>query len=319
MKVLVTGASGLIGSHLSEELKKRDYDVYCLVRKTSHLRYLEGKDLKYIYGDCLDKSSLIENIRGFDYIFHLAGLTKAKREEDYFFVNTMGTKNLLEVIEKNNPEIRRFVLLSSLAAAGPCKDGTPKNEDSEACPVSPYGRSKLEAEYAVHEYKGRIPFTIIRPPAVYGPRDRDMFVLFKMVNMGICLSPGMSYFSFIYVEDLVKGIILSATSERAVNKIYFLSDGEVSSTDNIIDAISESLKKRPIRLRVPASLAPFIAKFTTKFAKNSIIDSRLKELQYKYWICDITKARLELGYHPKVSLKEGIRWTANWYRIHRWL
>ena len=176
MKTLVTGATGFIGSHLVEELLKGGHRVTCLVRKTSNLQWINGLNVRLIYGDCTIKESLLNAVADFDYIFHLAGLTKAANERDFFSANALGTENLVSAVIEKNPDTKRFVYLSSLAAAGPSCDGTPAKEAGEPKPVSAYGRSKLEGERIVMRHKNTIPVTVIRPPAVYGPRDKDFYI-----------------------------------------------------------------------------------------------------------------------------------------------
>ncbi|MBI4684720.1 MAG: NAD(P)-dependent oxidoreductase [Nitrospirae bacterium] len=321
MKALITGATGFIGSYLAEELVKRRYTVLCLVRKTSDLRWIEGLDVKLIHGDCLERESLLNAVVESDYIFHIAGLTKATNEKDFFAVNAGGTENLIRAVAEKNPNIKRFIYLSSLAATGPSHDRTPVNEDTEPKPVSAYGKSKLEAEHIVLRYKGGIPVTIIRPPAVYGPRDRDFFTFFKMLKKGIFLCWGKCYYSLLYVDDLVKGIIISAENEKAGGKTYNLSDGKIYSNYEIAEAIASAVGSKPIRINIPKALMPMFAGIGQKFFKRHAIlnKDRAKDFQYPYWLCDSSKANNELGFLPKIGIKEGMKWTADWYRIHQWL
>ncbi len=319
MKALVTGGTGFVGSHLVEALLKEGFEVHCLVRNLSNKKWLEGLDVFFIEGDCCNRASL-EKIKNFDYIFHLAGLTKASSWEEFYRANVIGTENIVDVALKNNPGLQRFILLSSLAAAGPCDNGTPKCEDSPPTPVSAYGRSKLMGEEVLLKFRDKIPFTILRPTGVYGPRDRDFYLFFKMINIGILPYFGKSYYTLIYIDDLIKGIILAAKSKEAEGKTYFLADGEVSTSDDIVSVIAESLQKRPIRIKIPRNIMPLIGRVASKIAKNSIINNdKLIELKYTYWLCDISRARNELGFAPKVNIREGMKWTANWYRIHKWL
>lgn len=319
MKALITGGTGFIGSHLAEALIKEGFEVYCLVRDLSNKKWLEGIEATCVQGDCCVKESL-EQLRDFDYIFHLAGLTKASSWEEFYRVNVKGTENIVDFALRNNSKLKRFVLLSSLAAAGPSENGKPKCEDSPATPVSDYGRSKLMAEEVLLRFKDKIPITILRPTAVYGPRDRDFYLFFKMIKAGVIPSFGKSYYSLIYIDDLVRGILLGAFKPDALGKIYFLADGDISTSEKIAAVIAESLQKKPVKIRIPRDLLPFIGRVASKIAKNSIINNdKLLELKYKYWICDISKARSELGFNPKVKIEEGMKWTANWYRLHRWL
>ncbi len=320
MKALVTGATGFIGSHLVEELLRRGYTVTCLARKTSNLRWIEGLDISLVYGDCAEKESLLDTVADFDYVFHLAGLTKARVEEDFFCVNAKGTENLVQALVEKNFNIKRFVYLSSLAATGPSKNGTPVDENIETKPVSSYGKSKLEGERIVLKYKDFLPITIIKPPAVYGPRDRDFYVFFKMLKKGFFPYWGKCYYSLLYVDDLVRGMILSAETKEAEGRTYFLSDS-VYSNEEIAKVISSALGAKAIRLRIPKSIMPLFATIGERLNRQSSIinKDKIKELNYSHWTCDSSKAKRELGFVPKVGIKEGIKWTADWYRIHRWL
>ncbi len=320
MKALITGATGFIGSHLCEELVKRGYKVSCLIRKTSNLKWIETLDLKLITGDCTNMESLLDVVVDFDCIFHLAGLTKSCSDDNFFCINTKGTENLIKAVAEKNPRLKRFVYLSSLAAAGPSINGTPLQEDSIPSPVSSYGRSKLEGEKAVLKYKGLIPVTILRPTAVYGPRDKDMLVLFKMIKKGIFFDLGKCYYSLLYVDDLVQGIIMSAENEEAEGKIYFLSGNKFYTGKEIAMEISSALDVKAIHLKVPRFVMPFFAFIGERINKQGIINrDRMKDFKHSHWICDANKAKKEIGFIPKVEIKEGIKWTADWYRIHRWL
>ncbi|NWF52103.1 MAG: NAD(P)-dependent oxidoreductase [Nitrospirae bacterium] len=320
MKALVTGATGFIGSHLCEELARRGHQVTCLVRENSNLKWIESIDLKIITGDCENIESLHSAVKGVDYIFHLAGLTKACSDDEFFCVNAMGTKNLITATLENNPKLRRFVYISSLAAVGPSQNGSPVKEDTAPKPVSSYGKSKLEGEKAVLGYKKKIPVTIIRPSAVYGPRDRDLFIFFRMLKKGIFPYWGKCYYSLVYVDDLVQGIILAAENRKAEGEIYFLSDSKFYTNDEIVNAISSAFGIKAVRLRIPKFIMPYFAYIGEKIDRKGIINrDKINELTYSHWICDITKAREELGFIPKVRIKEGMKWTVDWYRIHRWL
>jgi len=320
MKALVTGATGFIGSHLCEELVRRGFEVSCLVRETSNLKWIEHLDLKFVIGDCTNIESLLDVVGNFDYIFHLAGLTKSCSEDEFFYINAKGTENLIKTVSERNSELKRFVYMSSLSAAGPSKNGTPLQEDSSPAPVSNYGRSKLEGEKAVLKYKGLLPVTILRPPAVYGPRDKDFLVLFKLIKKGIFPDWGKCYYSMLYVDDLVQGIILSATNREAENNIYFLSDNRFYTNKEIANEISSALNTKVICLRLPKFIMPFCSFIGERTNKQGIINrDKMRELNHSHWICDAKKARKEIGFIPKVGIKEGIKWTADWYRIHRWL
>ena len=321
MKALVTGATGFIGSHLVEELIKKGYGVTCLVRKTSHLKWIEGLEVDILYGDCEDGDSLRQIPPDLDYVFHLAGLTKARRDEDFFCVNVKGTENLLRAVSARAPGVKRFIHLSSLAAAGPSRNGSPLDESSEPRPVSSYGKSKLESEGVIMRHRNALPVTIIRPPAVYGPRDRDFSVLFKMLKKGFYPYWGKCYYSLLYVDDLVRGVIMAAEEKDAEGGMYFLSDGKIYSNEDIVNEIANVLDAKIMKMRIPRPLMTVLVKISEKMGRGASIinQDKLKELNYFHWTCDSSKAEKDFRFVPKVSIKEGIKWTADWYRIHQWL
>lgn len=333
MKVLVTGATGFIGSHLVEALAGRGYSVKCLVRSSSNLRWIEtllspsrltnlpeASSVELVYGDCQDINSLKGAVEDCDYVFHLAGLTKTGDTDNFFKVNVKGTENLVNALTKTGRRLKRFVFLSSLAAVGPSLNGTPVTESTEPHPVSFYGKSKLEAEGVVYSVRDRIPVTIIRPPAVYGPRDRDFHMLFKMIKRGIFPYWGKTSYSLVYVDDLINGILFSMVNEFATGKLYFISDPNVYTNEDIASEIAGIFERSFIKLRIPKAVMPLFAGISERFNKGGIINrDKIRELNHPYWICDSTLATQELGYKSTVTLKEGIKWTADWYRINRWL
>ncbi len=320
MKALVTGAAGFIGSHLVEALIKRGYEVTCIARETSDRRWIEHLDIGYITCDLADIDSRSWKIKGFDYVFHLAGVTKALSEKDYFLANAVNTGKLVEAAARDNQKMRRFLYLSSLAAIGPSRGSTPVREDSTPAPVSAYGRSKLEGEKAVRAFEDRIPITIVRPPAVYGPRDTDFFLMFKMIKKGIFPYWGKCYYSLLYVDDLVQGIIASAEKQEAEGRTFFLTDETVYTNEEIAGEICSALGSRALKIRMPRSFLSLLAFFGQKIDKKGIINTdRIRDFQYSRWTCDGGKARNELGFKSITTLREGIKWTADWYKIHRWI
>jgi len=320
MKALVTGATGFIGSHLTDALVKKGFTVTCLVRETSNLKYIEDLNVRLVRGDCTRMESLHDAVAGVDYIFHLAGLTKACSEADFFDANVKGTENVLQAALKKNTGIKRFVYMSSLAAVGPSRNGIPLKEDCDAAPVSLYGKSKLEGEQLVLKHRQDIPVAVVRPPAVYGPRDKDLLVFFKMVKAGFAPLWGACRYSFIFIEDLINGILLSALDENAGGEIFFMSDGVVYSSDDVIDAIAEAVQTTPIKLKIPRFVMSFAGLISERSGKSSIVNAdKIRELKHINWVCDASKAAERLKFEPRVKIKEGARWTADWYRIHQWL
>lgn len=320
MKAFVTGATGFIGSCLVEALVREGADVTCLVRDSSRAGHLSRLSIRMVKGDCTDRASLDGPLRRAEIVFHLAGLTKAARTDDFFRVNAGGTENIVRAALGAAGNLKRFVHLSSLAAAGPSRDGNPLTEEALPMPVSEYGRSKLEGETIVLCRRHEMPVTVIRPPAVYGPRDVDLFVFFRMIKFGIIPHWGAGAYSFIHVHDLVRAIIQASRDERGAGEIFFVSDGTIHTTEEIINAIAASLQKRPLRVRMPRVAVSLIGMLAGMLGRVSIINAdKIREIRHPRWICDMSKIRATLGYAPAISLEEGVRWTADWYRTHRWL
>ena len=325
-KALVTGSNGFAGSHLVEALLSRGYEVSCLVRKTSNLRWLKGLNLDFVYGELVDKYSLKNAVTGKDFVFHLGGLTKAKRKEDYYKANHVGTKNLVETVDESNPEIKRLVYVSSQAAVGPGKDMTPLNEESPCNPITDYGKSKLLGEQAVLSYRDKLPVTVIRPPAIYGPRDTEIFLFFKYIQNHIKPLFGFkeNHLSLVYVKDLVQGICVAAESKKAIGQIYFIANEDSSSFSDAEESIQKALDVKAMTVRIPVPLFIFAAFLSQQFAKlkdeaASFNPQKAREISARFWICDVSKAKEELGFSTKYSLEQGAIETVKWYKENGWL
>ncbi len=332
MKAYVTGGTGFIGSHLVAYLVNQGYHVTCLIRKTSNLRWLDhllttkSPQVELVTGDLHDSNVLVEHIRDVDLVFHLAGLTKAPDAATYDRVNAEGTKHLIEACLSAQTNLGRFVYCSSLAAVGPSCNTTPNTEDVTPQPLTNYGSSKLKGEMIVREYTDRLPITIIRPPAVYGPRDSDIFLFFQMINRGVIpiLGDADRLLSLVHVKDLVGGIYTAAVSECAIGETYFLTDGDIHTWRGIERVIADALEKRSIQVKVPFFLLDFISIFTEAASKitrqtPTLNRQKVRDLKQRFWICDSTKAQKELGYRPTYPLQRGMQETADWYRANGWL
>jgi nucleoside-diphosphate-sugar epimerase len=323
---LVTGASGFIGSHLTEILISKGWHVRALVRKTSDLRWVKGLDIELAYGSFDDLSSLEEAVKGMDYVFHNAAAKSGSRQK-IFRNNVDATISLAAATPVKAPGLKRFVFLSSQAASGPAHSlNSPKSEKDQCLPISDYGHSKLMAEQKLQEYSGKLPFTIIRPPTVYGPRDTDVFLYFQWINRGLALLPGLKrrYAHLIYVRDLVEGMFQAAVSEATLHKTYFLSDPNSYSWQEISSAIADSLGKKPLPVHLPIGLAHFSAILAEAGAmiarKDSIFNrQKVQEMSQYFWICSPESAQIDFGFKCRFDLKNGIEETARWYRENEWL
>lgn len=325
-KILVTGGSGFVGSHLVDHLIDRGRHVRCLVRRTSKLKYLGDPQIDLVYGGLDEQTDWDEAFDGVDTVYHVAGATFARRARDYFDVNQKGTEAILAPAIKHRSRLKKFVLISSLAAVGPGPDGIPVDEETKPAPITPYGRSKLMGEEAVRAVGDLLPSTIVRPPAVYGPRDYGVFEFFKMINSGIFPMIGSheKRLSLVHAGDLADGIILAGESDASTGRTYFISSKEVYSMPQIADLIAKILGRRPRKLTIPkpvayvAALAGEAISFLT--GKTPVINrDKVIDLSQSCWGCSIERATDELSYRPRIPLEEGLRETIGWYKREGWL
>jgi nucleoside-diphosphate-sugar epimerase len=326
LKALVTGGPGFIGSHLVEALLKKGVEVRCLVRRSSDLKWIEGLPVEFAWGDCTDRASLAEAVKGMDVVFHSAGVTKVVREESFFQVNAHGTENLIQACLDNAPHLQKFIYLSSQAAAGPSLDGNRKTETDLCEPVSPYGRSKRMGEELALARSRQLPLVILRPSAIYGPRDRDIYVFFKFLSRRIhpCLSDPDQRVSLCHVQDLVQAALLAGDTPTPQGEIFFVSDGQDYPFQDIGKTFARAMGVHAFRLCVPKWVLLGMASFSeyvSCVSKRPSLISRGKvaEMIQKNWVCDITKARTVLGYKPSIGLLDGARMTVDWYRNKNWL
>ena len=324
---LVTGGTGFIGSHLVEALLSKGIEVRCLVRSRRKLRWLRDKDIELVEGDCADQGSLRQAVNNADYIYHAAGVLWATSEKEYYRNNVTGTRNLIEACARSCPGLQRFVLVSSQAASGPGADGRPRTETDPPAPITPYGESKLAAEQIVIGHKNRLSTVIVRPCAVYGPRDTGFLAYFRIVRRGYLLEFGRGedrIVSLCHVGDIVSGIIGSAHSQVASGSVYFLADSEPYSWHEVEIIIQRAMGISAKRLRIPAwmmiglgTLGQGYGRATGKFVMLN--KSRVAEMMARQWGCDISKARNELGFVPEMKLKDGLGDVIQWYNKEQWL
>ncbi len=322
----VTGANGFVGSHLVDYLLGKNFEVRCIVRKSSNLQWLEGKNVKIYDCGLFDKVGLHEAFINVNYIFHVAGVVKAKDEDGYFKGNVEATKVLLEVASEVKNQIKKFVVVSSQTVSGPALDGKPVTEDMKPNPLTTYARSKVKQEEVALSFNNVIPVTICRGPAIYGERDTEIFIYFQVFNRGLTTMIGFDKkeLSLLHVADLAEGLYLAAVSEKSSGQIYFISSEKFYNWDEVGNITSKVLGKKAFRIKIPhfivftiAAFAQFFAKFSSKPATLNI--EKAKDLTQRYWICDTSKAMRELGYRQKVSVEEGIKRTCDWYKQMKWI
>ncbi len=336
VKALVTGASGFVGSHLVEALVARGDEVTCLVRATSRTGHLEDLGVRLALGEVADAESLAAAVAGQDVVFHVAGLTRALRVADLHRVNVQGARHAAEACARR-PSPPVLVLVSSLAAAGPAPAERPRTEEDPARPVSHYGRSKRGGELAVAELADRVPITVVRPPMVFGPRDRDCLEWFKAIRrFRVHLVPGWRRrrYSIIHGGDLARLLLLAADRggrvERGANEASFaagcyLADcGERPALGELGRMIARAVDRRVLvwHLAMPwvwtaASVVEAVSRARGRMQPLNL--DKIREVTAGDWVCSGRKAAEELGFQVATPLEERVRQTAAWYRQEGWL
>ena len=345
MKILVTGASGFIGSFIVEEALKRGFETWAAVRGSSSKAYLQDERINFIELNLSSKEQLVEQLRShtFDYVVHAAGVTKCLDKRDFRRINTEGTKNLVTALMELQMPLKRFVFVSSLSVFGAIREKQPYEEIRETDTPQPnteYGRSKLEAEQWLEKLsensessessedsdKKPFPYVILRPTGVYGPREKDYFLMAQSIRQHSDFAVGYKRqdITFVYVSDVVQAVFLALEKGQTGRK-YFLSDGEVYQSTTFSDLIHEELG-RPWWIRITAPVwvlrivtfcGEYIGWMTGKV--TALNNDKYHILRQRNWRCDIEPAKKELGYEPKVQLKEGVHRAISWYLENKWL
>jgi 2-alkyl-3-oxoalkanoate reductase len=325
LKVLLTGASGFVGSHVLDELLGRQVPTVVLLRDSSSRTFLAKHlpRLEIRLGSISQPKTLPPAVEGVTHVIHCAGCTKASRPSDYFRINHNGTANLVDAVNAS-PQIERFIHVSSLAAIGPATPDAPAHENTPPKPVSDYGKSKLDGELEVSR-RCKAAFTIVRPPGVYGPRDTAFLPLFKAVQRHFLPRPAKDQaLSLVYVQDLAQAISTCLDHPGAPGRSFFVSSSEIVTSRQMSASISEVLKNWTIPLPLPGALlwsiclAQELISRTTGHA--SLLNlQKFAELRAPGWVCDPSRLERELGFRCTTTLVEGISRTLEWYRKEQWL
>ena len=330
MKILITGASGFIGSFIVEEALRQGFETWAAVRGSSSKAYLQDERIHLIELNLSSEEQLMEQLRPhqFDYVVHAAGVTKCADKRDFYRINTEGTQHLVTALRRLEMPLKRFVYISSLSVFGAIREQQPYEEIRETDTPKPnteYGRSKLEAEQWLDTQKD-FPYVILRPTGVYGPREKDYFLMAQSIKQHTDFAVGYRRqdITFVYVTDVVQAVFLAMEKGKTGRK-YFLSDGEVYQSTTFSDYIHEELG-RPwwIRITAPVWLlravtfvGEYIGRMTGKV--SALNNDKYNILRQRNWRCDIQPAIDELGYRPQVKLQEGVRRSIKWYKENGWL
>ena len=321
--VLITGASGFIGGQLRDALLSAGTDVVA-IRRPGSPRSTTGRSVEADYARVADLERVIASEKP-DYVLHVAGVTKGTAYDDFRAGNVMPTRNLLAALRREHPATKRFVMVSSAASYGPSASSSPQREENPPRPIEHYGASKLEAERVVEEESGDVPWTIVRPCAVYGPGDVDHFTLFQGALLGVNLFYGNRdrLMSWIYVDDCVRGILEAAVHPDSAGKGYFLTNDVQLSWDEFQTEIAIAVGKPVRTIDLPEQLlwaGAFAGEVATRIDKKP----RLLNLQkarlgaQSAWTCSGDAARQDFGFSAEVSLADGIRRTHEWYVDNGW-
>lgn len=325
MKALVTGATGFIGGHLVDRLLEQGHEVTALVRDPSRLgQRASDPRVTVKKGDLTAPESLIDSARDVDVVYHLAAALRARSDADYDAINARGTEAVVAAV-RDAPKHPKLIYVSSLAAGGPSPGDSVLSGEEEPHPISRYGKTKLAGETIIRRAMGDQPWLILRPPPVYGPREKDMFLLFSTVNRGLMPLPGNGgqVLPMLHVADLVEALIRGG--ERPITgKTWYITDGELYPFRDIMRAIAEALGKNPLRIHVPfwvlgisGSVGQWI--YDTTGRPMAINNDKVIEINAPAWRCDATPAFRGLEFTPRFNLSDGIRDTVRWYREKGWL
>ena len=328
MKYFLTGATGFVGSWVAKQLVDKDEEVACLVRKTSNLRWLKDLPVEYHYGSLNDPESLKAGIKTADYVLHIGGVTKALTIDEFYKGNVEATRNILDVVMAVNPGLKKFVYVSSQAAAGPSPPNPGKAMDETAAmqPLTDYGTSKLQGEEVVLAFMPDLPITILRPPTVYGPRDTDVFEVFKNVKNRVNLKIGSHdpVVSIIHVYDLARGIIHAAEHPKSNGEVYFIANKKPCVWSEVIDILQALMDRKVVNIPVPYPVAygfGGVVEFFSKLnGKPSILNrQKMREVNAGYWVISSQKIKEQLDFSCEISLRDGFKNSLEWYQNEGWL
>ena len=320
--ILVTGGTGFVGSHVVDELLAVGHRVRCSVRKTSRTRWLEGKNVERVEVDLTD-GDLTSAVADVDAVAHCAGLTRGSKRE-LWSVNHEATRRLM-VACLGSSSRPRFVFCSSQAAAGPSAPERPREEDDAPAPTSEYGRSKLAAERELLQQSDGLSVVVLRPVAVYGPRDEDTLPFFKIAARGLMVVPGMRprFLQMVHARDVASAVRLALESPRASGRTYFVGHPERLTWSRIAEAMGGALGRRPLQLRLPSAVFRALgtaAELLGSGRRAGQLDRRrARDMSERDWSCRVDRVREELGWSPEFDVEEGLRNTAEWYRETGWM
>jgi len=327
VKAFVTGATGFVGSHLAAALVGRGDTVVCLARRPEQAAFIASLGALIAPGSLEDDRALAAALSGAEVVYHVAGLTAAASEAEFLSVNEAGTQRLIGAVRAAAPHIKRFVYVSSIAAVGPAERGARLAEDAPCRPVTAYGRSKLAGE-AVVRRSVALPWTIVRPGVVYGPRDRELLRLFLIARRGFApvFGLGRQAVSVVYATDLAEAIARAAGEPRALGQTYHAAHPTPVTQRELALAVGRAVRggRAPWLVPVPpfvaAPIVSAIGRAAAVTGRRSVVSAdKLAEFLAPSWVTSVEKAAQELGWRAGRDLDSGLAETAAWYRAEGWL
>jgi nucleoside-diphosphate-sugar epimerase len=323
--LLVTGATGFVGSHVLECYGDHGFRLRALVRKQADAQRLEALGIQCVLGSLENPDTLRQAASGVDAVLHLAAATKSRTLDGFRQANVAGTQAVVEAMLAAQPRPKRLVYLSSLAAVGPSHDGKPITREDVPRPLTAYGRTKLAGEKLCEAVADTFEVAILRAPAVYGPRDRDVFEFFRLANYGVMPLPSgpARRLQMIHAADLARSVLLAATSEHAKG-VYHVADARSYLWEDMARMVARAVGKNARIVRIPGALISAAASFTETAAgligKTTIFNrEKARELLAPGWLCETELARRDFGFEAHIPLQEGLVETANWYKANGWL
>jgi nucleoside-diphosphate-sugar epimerase len=334
-RILITGASGFVGSFLVEEGLRRGMAVWAGVRATSSRRYLQQPELHFAELDLANPERLAEQLRqhreehgAWDYIVHCAGVTKCRNKEDFYRGNTLATQHLIEALHTLDMLPRRLVYISSLSVVGPAheSDYADITTADKPCPNTAYGVSKWQAEQLLHRDEA-MPWVILRPTGIYGPREKDYFLMAQSIRRHVDFAAGWKRqdITFIYVKDLLQAVFAALTANQAVHRTYHLSDGATYRSSEFSDLLRRELGHPwMVRIQCPLPVLRVISAVCGTVAgwlgKSSTLNpDKYNIMKQRNWRCDIRPARQDLGFNPQYPLARGVKEAMDWYKQEGWI
>lgn len=333
-KILITGAGGFIGGYLVEEALNRGYETWAAVRKTTSRKFLTDKRINFLELDFSDDEALHNTLKDhiaqhgkWDYVVHNLGLTKATNYFDFEIVNYGCLKSIVDELKELDAVPEVFLMMSSLSVMGPGDDVnyTPFKSSDIPAPNTRYGTSKLKGESYLMMQQG-FPYTIFRCTGVYGPHERDYFLMIKSIKRGFDFSVGFKkqMLTFIYVKDLARGV-MDALEAGPKHKAYFMSEGQSYTQQEFRKIVLDELgKKHVIPITCPLWLVKIVCHVSELFSKitgkaSTLNSDKFRILKQRNWLCDTSDATRDFGFKTRYDLKQGIHEAIEWYKSAGWL